>query len=169
MRPEPTGVISNGNRIAFMRNFAASVDDVWASVTEPDRLARWYGTWIGDPSTGQITVIMTSEGEHDGNPATIRVCDPPHRLGLTLTGGGEVWQLDLEVDDIGAGQSTLTLVQTFSGPDIIPMVGPGWDFYLDRLVAAETGSNVETIDFDADYYPAMEEHYRTMGERMRFS
>lgn len=169
MKPEPTGVIRDGNRIAFTRTFAATVEDVWASVTEPDRLARWYGTWTGHPSTGQISVTMTSEDDHAGDPVSIRVCDPPQRLGLTLTGGGEAWQLDLEVDDIGGGKSTLTLVQTFSEPDIIPMVGPGWDFYLDRLVAAETGSNVEAIDFDADYYPAMEEHYRALTERMRFS
>jgi hypothetical protein len=39
-------------------------------------------------------------------------------------------------------------------------VGPGWEYYLDRLVAAETGGDVAAIDFDRDYYPAMQEHYR---------
>ena len=39
-------------------------------------------------------------------------------------------------------------------------VGPGWEFYLDRLVAAETGGDVAAIDFERDYYPAMVEHYR---------
>jgi len=38
-------------------------------------------------------------------------------------------------------------------------VGPGWDYYLDRLVAAETGGDLTAIDFD-DYYPAFAAHYR---------
>ena len=41
-----------------------------------------------------------------------------------------------------------------------PSVGPGWEYYLDRLVAAETGGDPATVDFDRDYYPAMAEHYR---------
>ena len=40
-------------------------------------------------------------------------------------------------------------------------VGPGWEYYLDRLVAAETGADVAAIDFD-DYYPAQSDHYRAM-------
>ncbi|MGS0686750.1 hypothetical protein ACVBEQ_16665 [Nakamurella sp. GG22] len=39
-------------------------------------------------------------------------------------------------------------------------LGPGWEYYLDRLVAAETGGDVAGIDFDRDYYPAMVEYYR---------
>jgi hypothetical protein len=39
-------------------------------------------------------------------------------------------------------------------------MGPGWEYYLDRLVAAETGGDPAAVDFERDYYPAMEEHYR---------
>ena len=49
----------------------------------------------------------------------------------------------------------------FSQPDVDPedalSVGPGWEFYLDRLVAAETGGDLAAIDFERDYYPAMAE------------
>ncbi len=38
-------------------------------------------------------------------------------------------------------------------------VGPGWDYYLDRMVLAEAGDDPGTLDFD-DYYPALAEHYR---------
>ena len=38
-------------------------------------------------------------------------------------------------------------------------VGPGWDYYLDRLVAAETGGDVVAVDF-AEYHPADADHYR---------
>ena len=45
--------------------------------------------------------------------------------------------------------------------DSIPVdsVGPGWDYYLDRLVAVEAGRDVGTVVWD-DYYPALAEHYR---------
>ncbi len=53
---------------------------------------------------------------------------------------------------------------TFTQPDIDPVeaesVGPGWEYYLDRLVAAESDGDVDAIDFDRDYYPAMLEHYK---------
>jgi hypothetical protein len=46
-------------------------------------------------------------------------------------------------------------------PAMAENVGPGWEYYLDRLVAAETGGDPAAIEF-GDYYPAMSEHYRTL-------
>ena len=40
------------SRSFVTRTFHAPIDDVWAAVTEPERLARWLGTWTGDPATG---------------------------------------------------------------------------------------------------------------------
>ena len=36
--------------VVFERTFRAPIDDVWAAVTEPERLERWIGTWTGDPA-----------------------------------------------------------------------------------------------------------------------
>jgi hypothetical protein len=35
-------------------------------------------------------------------------------------------------------------------------VGPGWEFYLDALVASREGAPAPTFD---DYYPAMRQHF----------
>ena len=48
-------------------------------------------------------------------------------------------------------------VSANTDPDVAASVGPGWDSYLDRLVAAETGQPVNSIDFD-DYYPGLSDH-----------
>jgi hypothetical protein len=48
-----------------------------------------------------------------------------------------------------------------SDPTVAADVGPGWDYYLDRLVAAETGGDVAAIDF-TDYHPADCEYYRSL-------
>ncbi len=69
MRTTPTGRRDrHGDRdyLVLERTFAAPVEDVWAAVTEPERLQRWIGTWTGDPASGQVTFRMTAEGEDVG-------------------------------------------------------------------------------------------------------
>ena len=41
------------------------IESVWAAVTEPERLARWIGTWTGDPASGQVDFRMLFEGQSD--------------------------------------------------------------------------------------------------------
>jgi hypothetical protein len=55
--------------------------------------------------------------------------------------------------------TTLTFAQEVGDAVLAESVGPGWDYYLDRMVAAETGDDLGSIDFD-DYYPVLAEHYR---------
>src|SRR3954469_16179359 len=103
MSRQPTGrieTIDGVRRLVIEREFRVSIDDVWAAVTEPERLARWIGVWTGDPASGHVPFAMTAES-----------------------------------------------------------VGPGWEYYLDRLGAVLIGGDVTAIDFDRDYYPAMAAHY----------
>ena len=89
----------------------------------------------------------------------IRECDEPRRLAVTSRVGQQRWYLDVDLSEAD-GVTTLA----FSQPDVDPedalSVGPGWEFYLDRLVAAETGGDLASIDFERDYYPAMADYYR---------
>ena len=39
-----------GATLVIERTFRAPVEDVWAAVTESQRLGRWIGTWTGDRS-----------------------------------------------------------------------------------------------------------------------
>jgi len=165
MSVEPTGEITrDGERLLLRitREFRAPIDDVWAAVTEPERLARWIGTFTGDPASGRVEFLMTAEGATEPEEMEIRECEPPRVLRVTSHVGEEYWHLDLLLEE-RAGVTTLT----FSQPDIDPVaaesVGPGWEYYLDRLVAYETGGDVGGIDFERDYYPAMLEHYRSQA------
>ena len=146
--------------IVFTRHFTAPIDDVWAAVTEPDRMARWIGTWTGDPASGRIEFFMTAEGDDvPAEPYIIETCDPPHELVATSTDGdGQTWRLRIELVDAD-GTTTLRFGQLLTDPDLAASVGPGWEYYLDRLVAAETGRDLSGVDFD-DYYPALSDHYR---------
>ena len=56
---KPTGTVEDGGKtLVLRRHFSVSIDDVWASVTESERLGRWFGTWTGDPATGSVMVTM---------------------------------------------------------------------------------------------------------------
>ena len=158
---EPTGRIETGpagHRLVLQRTFAAPIDDVWAAITEPARLERWVGTFTGDPATGVVSFRMTAEGDDvEAGEMTIRACEPPSALRVT-TGGAWGFSLDLDLVEVD-GVTTLTFTQPGIDPAQAPSVGPGWEYYLDRLVAAETGADLAAIDFDRDYYPAMAEHY----------
>ncbi|NPD03578.1 SRPBCC family protein [Nocardioides sp. zg-1308] len=163
--PHPTGRREERDGetfLVFERTFRAPIDDVWAAVTESDRLARWIGVWAGDPAAGSVAFRMTAEGD-DVPEETIWVdeCVPPRRLVMRSAQPDDaarlwVWQVDLAEAD---GVTTLTFAQGVTDTVLAESVGPGWDYYLDRLVAAETGADLTAIDFD-DYYPAFQAHYR---------
>jgi uncharacterized protein YndB with AHSA1/START domain len=145
--------------LRITRTFRAPLEDVWAAVTEPDRLARWIGTWTGDPTTGRVDFTMTAEDGAPTEDMEIRECDPPRRLALTAHVGEDRWLLEVALEETD-GVTTLTFSQPDIDPEAAESVGPGWEYYLDRLVAAETGGDVAAIDFGRDYYPALQEHYR---------
>ena len=140
------------------RTFTAPIEDVWAAVTEPERLARWIGSWEGDPASGSVQFRMLFEGEeHAGEEMAIRECEPPTRLHLTSRVGDAVWLLELDLTHAD-GVTTLTFSQPGVTAEQVGSVGPGWDYYLDRLVDVETGADPSQRDFD-DYYPSTAEHY----------
>jgi uncharacterized protein YndB with AHSA1/START domain len=142
------------------RTFEAPIEDVWAAVTEPERLERWLGTWHGDPASGTVSFRMGFEGDDASyEEMEIRECDPPRRLAITSHVGEQRWYLDVDLTETG-GVTTLAFSQPDVDPEDVLSVGPGWEFYLDRLVAAETGGDLASIDFERDYYPAMADHYR---------
>ena len=133
------------------RQFRAPIEDVWAAITEPERLARWIGTWTGDPSTGTVSFAMTFEGQEEGDAMVIRVCEPPHRLHVSTQVGDELWALELDLSHED-GLTTLTFRQPGVTQEQVGQVAPGWDYYLDRLVDVETGADPSLRNWE-DYVP----------------
>jgi uncharacterized protein YndB with AHSA1/START domain len=166
MTPEPTGrrdIRDGHDSVVMDRTFRAPIESVWAAITESDRLERWIGTWTGDPATGSVLFRMNAEGD-DAKPEafTIHECEPPRRISLTSQVVGEqtAWHFVLDLTEVD-GTTTLTFSQSVPDADMATGVGPGWEYYLDRLVAAETGADVAALDF-GDYYPAQSGYYREL-------
>jgi uncharacterized protein YndB with AHSA1/START domain len=136
-------------RLEFRRSWPDPIEDVWSALTEPDRLARWIGTYEGSRGPGGTgTFAMTQEeGEPVGQPTTILECDPPRRLVVEwVQPEAENWSvaLDLWAED---GRTVLRFVQVFpAGTDVVDYA-LGWHWYLDKL-DAEIGGRPGPAEWD---------------------
>lgn len=176
MAPLPTasGFLDESGALVFVRRLRMSRAQAWAAVTDPARTARWIGPWSGDPASGTIQLTMTQE---EGDPVSgveVVTCEPPHLVVVKTGPGPEGWLLTVRVEgaegDDGehgdggdggdGGEATISLSQTVTDPEAASFIGPGWDFYLDRLVAAEEGRDPDALVFAPDYHPGLADYYR---------
>ncbi|MDO9377943.1 MAG: SRPBCC family protein [Nocardioidaceae bacterium] len=148
-RTDATGHLEltpEGADLVLVRTFRAPVEDVWASITESERLGRWYGTWEGEGREGG-TVSFTWTAE-DGQPVvatTIERCDPPHVLRVQMASGEGTWDLEARLATRG-DLTELTFVHHRADLEDVADVGPGWEFYLDRLEASRSGGAMPDFD-----------------------
>lgn len=172
MNIEPTGrreTRSFGEAVVFDRRLPVGIDDAWAAFADPDRLQRWIGVWEGDPRSGTVVFRMTAEGaDAPEESVQIQECTPAKRLRLrigTLERPDQAdqpeqhWDYEIDFAESG-GATTVTFAASANGIYPVSDTAPGWEYYLDRLVDAETGVDPAGRDFERDYYPAMAEHYR---------
>ncbi len=151
---------AGGTSLVFVRSWDRTIAEVWSALTDPDRLAAWFGRWTGDPASGSVHLTPTGEGDGaQAEPVTIDVCEPPHRLAVTTSGGGARWPLDLALTERPGGGTSLRFVHRLTADDDVPSTGVGWHYYLDRLDAVVEG-RPPTEAWD-DYFPALTTHYAT--------
>lgn len=148
--------------LVILRRFAATADEVWRDLTDSALLERWIGRWEGDPCTGHVAFSMTAESE-DAAPAefTIHECDRPRRFAGDTAPDAGGWHLWFELAEDSPGDTVLTFGQRLDVGDDIGSIGPGWEYYLDRLVAARAGVDVATVVWD-DYFPALQPAYERL-------
>jgi uncharacterized protein YndB with AHSA1/START domain len=151
----PTGTLRDGGAtLVLRRHLPVPIEDVWASITETDRLGRWFGTWTGDPATGSVMVALNAEAEAVA-PARfdIHACEPPRHLSVSTTDEHARWQLVAELTKSDGG-TIFELRQEELDLGAAPDTGPGWEWYLDRLVASIAGDPPPSLaDFETEYLP----------------
>jgi uncharacterized protein YndB with AHSA1/START domain len=70
--------------VSASRTFATSPEDLWEAVTQPERLARWFGVVSGDLRLGgSFQIKGNAKGE-------ITTCKPPEKLAVTWKMFGDV-------------------------------------------------------------------------------
>ncbi len=159
MSPKPTGHV-RGNSLIITRRFRALIDDIWTSVTRPDKTALWFGPWEGDASPGKIVRLkLVHEKDQPWTDVMIEECEAPRRLVVTMKDDSGGWRIELtltQADDT----TELRFVQPLSDRKLAGEVGPGWEYYLDMLVAVHEGKAQPSF---GDYYPSQKAHYLENG------
>ena len=160
MTPTPTGKViptAIGRDLVLERVLPGSIDDAWASITESDRLARWFCTWTGEARVGATLELSLVAEEGDAtSQAEITACEPPTHLAVSTHDQGGTWLLEATLTPIDSNHTRLGFVHHLDEEAKSEEVGPGWEYYLDRLVAAMNGNPMP--DFD-DYWPSLSSAY----------
>lgn len=165
MTAKPTGHYAlkpDGLYLQFDRLFHAPIEDVWFSLTNATAMQAWIGTYTGRPATGGVRFMMTAEVELGAEPewedVAILECAPPHRFLADSGSGPTAMRVFCHLVE-GGGMTTLTLANRLQSPADAASMGPGWDWYLDRLVAARARREMPAWE---TYYPAFSPYYRDL-------
>jgi uncharacterized protein YndB with AHSA1/START domain len=148
---------ADGRLLVLRRQYPDPIGEVWAALTESDRLGRWIGTHAdGGRPGGTVQFTLTGEADAGGDvaePATVAIieCDPPRRLVVDMPETDErTWRVALALA-AEAGGTVLTFEQqVVDGLDAAD-VEAGWRWYLDRLGASLHGEPMPAWE---DYIPA---------------
>lgn len=114
----------------YIRGFALPCLEIWSYVTEPVRLAEWFGAVSGDPLGGDIMVTPQDGPSLAAQPVHVESCTSPHELTMTVDGG----LVEIGITQVGVVTS-LELVRRHLHPAEAATTGPWWQFVLDRLDA----------------------------------
>ena len=120
--------------------YDTSVEDLWAAITEPERLARWIAQVSGDLHVGgDFRITFTSSWDGVG---TVLACEPPHRLLVSTReeGGGET-EIEALVSAEG-DRARLVVEERGLEADAAPYHAAGWQVHLEDLGAALAGRAV---------------------------
>jgi len=122
--------------------YDTDIDDLWSALTDPGRLARWYGQVEGDLRRGgQFRLHLQAAGlESTGR---VEACEPPRRLLVTTRETDESWRTGngvppfdaaIEATLTPAGDQTVLVIQVRGIPlDKIAFYGAGWQIHAENL------------------------------------
>jgi uncharacterized protein YndB with AHSA1/START domain len=128
--------------------YGTTIDDLWEALTDPGRLAGWYGQVDGDLRLGGEfrTYIAADDIESVGR---VEACEPPRRLLLTSRETEESYQRGqgvppydaaIEVTLTSDGEHTILVIEVRGMPlDKIAFYGAGWQIHAERLGAHLAG------------------------------
>ena len=125
------------------------IDDLWGALTDPDRLAHWYGEVEGELSPGgEFRVRVILSGERTGR---VEACEPPRRLRLTERDPdpqpGQPEQLAIEARLTAEGAQTRLVWETRGIPvKLLPAYGAGIQIHVEHLADYVSGREFSLDD-----------------------
>ena len=162
MAIERTGIVTEHGEtceLTLERKVTADAIAVWPFLTESRELGIWFANYVGDPDSGEVVLSMPAEEGDATSAVEILDCSAPEHLVVQTTDESGSWSLELELLDGGhepGSGTTIRFTQHELPLAMLPDVGAGWEWYIDRLVAAIAGEPMPAWD---DYYPALRDAY----------
>ena len=129
--------------------FDTGIDDLWGALTDPDRLAHWYGEVEGEVSQGgEFRVRIALAGERTGQ---VEACEPPQRLLLRMRDPdpqpGQPEQTVIEAQLIAEGAKTRLVWETRGMPlNLLPAYGAGIQIHIEHLADYMGGRELHIDD-----------------------
>ena len=140
----------DGEGVVRMQDrFETEIDDLWGALTEPDRLAQWYGEVEGELSQGgEFRVRIALSGERTGQ---VEVCEPPQRLLLTMrdpdSRPGQPEQTTNEARLSAEGAQTRLVWEARGLPvELLPAYGAGIQIHVEHLADYISGRELHVDD-----------------------
>ena len=143
---------ADGKGVVRMQDrFDTDIDDVWSALTDPRRLARWYGEVEGDLRLGGEfrARVFASGWEGTGR---VDACEPPRRLLLTMRDGdpqpGQPDETVIDATLAADGDQTILVLEERGMPlDLLAAYGAGIQVHVEDLAGHLAGR--ERCDADA--------------------
>jgi uncharacterized protein YndB with AHSA1/START domain len=115
--------------VRFERVYPHPIARVWAAVTEPAELAKWFPSSVELEPTNGGTVKFAGDPYSEGSAGTILAFDPPRHLAFTW--GADELHVDLEAVD--EASCRLTLTNVLNQRDAAARNASGWTLCLAEL------------------------------------
>src|SRR5216683_1230472 len=151
---------AGGNGVVRIEDhYDTDIDDLWSAITDPGRLARWYGDVEGDlRSGGEFRLHLESDG-WDGT-GRVEACEPPRRLLVTTREtdesfrkgrGAPPFDAAIEATLTADGDQTILVIEVQGMPlGRIAAYGAGWQIHAENLAAYVAGR--ERADSEARWH-----------------
>ncbi len=147
--------------------YDTDIDDLWSALTDPRRLARWYGQVEGDLRPGGEFRLYLESDDVEG-AGRVEACEPPRRLLVTTRETDESWRKghgaqpfdeSLEVTLTADGDQTILVIEVRGMPlGAIAFYGVGWQIHAENLAAYLAGrTRGDTKALWDDLVPAYQE------------
>jgi uncharacterized protein YndB with AHSA1/START domain len=136
------------------------IDDLWVALTDPDRLAHWFGEVEGELfQGGEFRVRIALAGERSGQ---VETCEPPQRLLLTMRDPdpqpGQPEQTVIEAQLIAEGAQTRLVWEERGMPvSLLPAYGAGIQIHVEHLADYISGRELRNVEARwSELFPAYE-------------
>jgi uncharacterized protein YndB with AHSA1/START domain len=128
--------------------YDTDIDDLWSALTDPGRLARWYGRVEGDLRPGGEFRLHVEPADIDAT-GRVDACEPPRRLLVTSRETDESYARGkgvppydetIEATLTADGGQTILVIEVRGMPlDKIAFYGAGWQIHAETLAAYLAG------------------------------